>query len=240
MLLHTQYRNLIDKVRVLNEYRNKIEDQTIKEEIAYLYQSINDSYIDFVRKHPDVYFKEYNGSIQKTIISYKEQLNILCGKAISKSMGEEEGKLRMQMEQDQKYGLERLKKYSLIIGFVSIALFLIHVFVNQYSWYHPFSLLLIGLMLPSLTILIPNKLAHFIVGFAGLGMSLYSAVNLPTNDSLELTDSISHMTGMPTTVLGKYRCKDKCVDYNSHELFLLKDALLQESKKILEKRRTEK
>ncbi|MDW1602958.1 hypothetical protein, partial [Vibrio sp. Vb2960] len=237
MLLHTKYRNVVKKVSILNDYKKQIEDEDVKEEISNIYQEINENYNDFVKKHPDIYYSESNGFFKKTIDKHQDDLYKVFDKAIEKVTKENKEKLKKEKESNEKYGIEILKISSIFVGAISLSLLVFHVVFNGYSLTHPFSLLLVGLILPSISIVVPSKLCQFFVGIGGLLMAIYSTLNLPTNDSLILANSINSMTNMPTTVLQSYTCGNNCKDYTEGEIRMLKDALNKEAARILESRR---
>ncbi|MEL0607235.1 hypothetical protein [Vibrio echinoideorum] len=240
MLVSTRFKKINSKLAVLEKAiehldSNESDVVSLKNSVELDLSKFNKLYIKF-QSYNNQYFKgtQFNGKLGEI----EESLEINTAKALDNFQEGENNKIKndlIKSKNDKFYGIHAIEISNIVLAFCAL-LFLIINFNNGISFDHPFSLLLIALCVPLLTLITTNQLPRLFVGIISFFLIFYSLINLPTTQVINITDSLRANIKIPITIYDYYECGDNCMKYTDAELVRLKMALNNEAASIIKNR----
>jgi hypothetical protein len=220
----------------IKNLEKSVETTSLKKEIELTLSKFNKLHLKF-KSHNNQYFKggEFNNALNKIEISLKEYTD----KVLSSLNSETQDKNIKDLEKCKKddfYGMYAIEATNIFLSVLAL-IFLFINFKSGISITHPFSLLLIALCVPVLTLLTTHQLPRLISGIISFSLIFYSLMNLPTTQVININDSLRSSIKMPVTIYEDYKCGEKCMKYTDMELIRLNKALSDEALLIRKSRK---
>tara|TARA_R100001377_G_C3194135_1_gene111848 strand:+ start:1953 stop:2648 length:696 start_codon:yes stop_codon:yes gene_type:complete len=209
---------------------------SLKNDIELVLSKFNKLYLKF-KNYNNQYFKgrEFNKELDEIEGSLKTHTDKVLGSLNSETQ-DKNIKALEKCKKDDFYGMYAIEATNIFLSVLAL-IFLIINFKSGISFTHPFSLLLIALCVPVLTLLTTHQLPRLISGIISFSLIFYSLINLPTTQVINLTDSLRSSIQIPVTIYEDYECGEKCMKYTDMELIRLKKALNDEAVLIIKSRK---